>query len=196
MKKLIYLSIFLSQITINAQIKNIPAPFDSEYGVYYKDLYNVLNPFIGTYLYTNGNTTFKIELRKKEHSSLGGFHYEDLLIGAYRYVENGELRSDTFNELNNVVHENGTYYDLWASGFHKGDWPGCDDCSTDPNNIWISGVISVNEILFKKIIHNGQEALRVLVVGNGVRYIPAGTPIPPVEPKKYPCCSEFIMIKQ
>ena len=34
-------------------------------GAYYKDTYNLLNPFEGTYLYTNGNTIFKIVFQKK-----------------------------------------------------------------------------------------------------------------------------------
>ena len=35
-------------------------------GQYYKDTYNHLNVFEGTWVFQNGNTTFKLVLEKKE----------------------------------------------------------------------------------------------------------------------------------
>ena len=55
---------------------------------YYKDLNNELNPFEGTWLYANGNTSLKIVLVKKP-MYFNGKYYEDLIIGEYQYIENG-----------------------------------------------------------------------------------------------------------
>ena len=55
------------------QIKDIDGP-GNEYaqaGVYYRDLNHILDPFVGTFIYSNGTTTFEIVLQKKLHSSNG-----------------------------------------------------------------------------------------------------------------------------
>ncbi len=68
--------------------------------IYLKDMYNVLDPFVGTYLYTNGNTSLKIILEKRTQA-YDGYKYEDLLVGEYRYVENGVEKVNTLNDLYN-----------------------------------------------------------------------------------------------
>ncbi|RED44436.1 hypothetical protein DFQ10_103120 [Winogradskyella eximia] len=57
-------------------------------GGYIKDLDNELDKFVGTWIYTNGLTTLTFELQKLE-LFYDGEHYEDILIGEYKYVENG-----------------------------------------------------------------------------------------------------------
>lgn len=59
-------------------------------GYYRKDINNVLNQFEGTYLYSNGNKTFKVTLAKKIKQYNSSF-YEDLIIGEYQYILNGNL---------------------------------------------------------------------------------------------------------
>jgi hypothetical protein len=68
---------------------------------YYKDVNNLLNPFAGTYLYTNGNTSFKITL-VKVLQQYNGRYYEDLLVGEYEYIENGIPKVNTLAQLNTV----------------------------------------------------------------------------------------------
>ncbi len=70
-------------------------------GSYYKDDANKMNPWVGTWKYTNGNTEFKIVFTK-----LSGFHmtplltgsnlnyYTDILNGGYYYKENGIVKTD------------------------------------------------------------------------------------------------------
>lgn len=202
MKNIILCTLILISVSCKAQIKDIIRTEMAQTGVYYKDLNNVLDPFVGTYVYTSGSTTFTIELRKMIHSNVNNVYYEDMLIGAYRYVENGTLNADTFDNLNNNNFTDGNNYYLRAPIVFKGDWPGCDDCSTDPNNIWIRGSlrsvtnIAFNEIRFKRITHNGQPALKVLIRAGGATAKREGDPIPVRQPSSYPCCTEFTMIKQ
>lgn len=73
-------------------------------GYYSKDINNLLNPFQGTYIYTNGNTSFKIILTKKVQQYNGRF-YEDLIIGEYQYIKNGIEQINTLSNLN-VVYNN------------------------------------------------------------------------------------------
>jgi hypothetical protein len=70
-------------------------------GAYYKDVYNKLNPFEGTWLYTNGTTSLKIVLVKKEMKRLATY-YEDIIIGEYQYVENGVEKFNSLSELNTI----------------------------------------------------------------------------------------------
>ena len=70
-------------------------------GSYVKDDANKMNPWVGTWKYTYGNTEFKIVFTK-----LNGFHmtplltqsnlnyYTDILNGGYYYKENGIVKTD------------------------------------------------------------------------------------------------------
>jgi len=70
-------------------------------GSYFKDDANKMNPWVGTWKYTNGNTEFKIVITKET-----GFHmtplitgsgldyYTDLLNGGYYYKENGVVKTN------------------------------------------------------------------------------------------------------
>jgi len=71
-------------------------------GAYYKDINNDLNKFIGTWKYTNGTTTLTITLQKKVmlQNTLDSLNfYEDILVGEYKYVENGVEKINTLSQL-------------------------------------------------------------------------------------------------
>jgi hypothetical protein len=72
--------------------------------LYCMDMYDVLAPFEGTYIYTNGSTSLTVQLEKRT-MAYDGYMYEDLLVGEYRYVENGIEKINTLTELIN-------YYDV------------------------------------------------------------------------------------
>ena len=76
---------------------------------YYKDINNSLNPFEGTFVYTNGNSQLTIQLVKKVQQ-YNGSYYEDLLIGEYRYIKNeveiiNTLSGIDQNYINQSKHE-------------------------------------------------------------------------------------------
>ncbi len=73
-------------------------------GYYIKDINNLLNPFEGTYVYTNGGTTFKVILVKKIQQ-YNGRYYEDLIIGEYQFTQNYVEKVNTLAEIN-VIYNN------------------------------------------------------------------------------------------
>jgi hypothetical protein len=67
---------------------------------YYKDINNQLDNFEGIWLYTNGNTSFKIKL-VKSIKYFNGKYYEDLLVGGYQYIKGGVEKINTLSDANN-----------------------------------------------------------------------------------------------
>jgi hypothetical protein len=197
MKYFLFLLLVLPSKNFSQQI--LSAIGDLNYpqnNVYYADLNNVLDPFVGTYLYTNGSTSFKIVLQKKTHSSVNNIYYEDMLIGAYRYVKNGVETVNTLNDLTSV-YADGTYYPISGRILMTGQILGCDDCS--PNEKWIYGSIedpnsgSVDNLFIMKRVINGQEALKI-TIHHEMTSQPESSPAP--LPISYPLGQEFILVKQ
>ena len=137
-------------------------------GYYLRDNNNLLNTFEGTYQYTNGNTILKIVLVKKIQQYNQEF-YEDLIIGEYQYIENGIEKINTLTEINNVYIE---------QRFHKIDsnflvnnnfklFP-CLDCFLNEKRLYASildpSTNSYTDIVIRKTIINGQEALKINII--------------------------------
>lgn len=167
-------------------------------GKYYKDLNNTLNNFTGTYLYTNGATSFKIILQKKLESSVNNVYKEDILIGSYQYIENGVEKINVLNDINNN-YANGWNYSINANNILTGQTLGCTDCSA--NEKWLRGIIddplpngggSATLFIRKKIV-GGQEAIKVWIYKSMYAAGPGSAPINSVA---YPIGEEFILIKQ
>ena len=127
---------FLS-ISCKAQqtIKNLDMEdVDFQSGFYYKDLNNKLNPYVGTWLYTNGSTSLKIVIKKKEHfffSSLN--YYSDLLVGDFQYIENNTVIQDRLSILDNPIVDNNIYetYSIVGHWFKNlNSYPLCPECSS------------------------------------------------------------------
>lgn len=66
---------------------------------YLKDTDNLLNPYVGTWLYTNGTTSLKIILKKAVNHN-NGYYREDILYGEYQYIENGITKIDGLSRIN------------------------------------------------------------------------------------------------
>ena len=121
-----------AQVPVNTEIVPMNSMNQDSYnlmntGKYFKDTDNKFNQWAGTWLYTNGNTTFKIELQKVEgvfipkgKMNIGIDCYMDLLIGGYFYQENGIIKT------NQLIYTNLIYPPLRCSGIYQ-----------TPNDIWI-----------------------------------------------------------
>jgi hypothetical protein len=135
-------------------------------GAYYEDTNGYLNPFVGTYKYTNGNTSITIKLEKRVSAPIG-YSYEDLLIGEYKYIENGVLKIDTLNELNDYHTREDQYGISGNQIVNFSNKAMCFDCT--PNEIRV--VCSFRErqtknyghVVLAKTIINGQQALKLFV---------------------------------
>jgi hypothetical protein len=157
---------------------------------YLKDTNNLLNPFVGTWIYTNGNDSITMVLKKKEHFQFTyGNEYEDLLYGGYRYVQNGVEIINTIPQIDDPNITNFYEYSIEGNRF-----PNHSLFDNDPNvtgnviDIYMSEPNGTSSaLLMYKTTVNGVDALRIFkgtLPPNGTK---EGDPIPPetVMPKGY-----------
>jgi len=142
---------------------------------YYKDVNNFYDNFEGTWLYTNGTTSFKIVLTKEEINYTGKY-YEDEIIGEYQYIENGV-------ELINTLGNTDTYnISIWGSRLLKSHArPVCNDCPIDERRLRIAFTDHTRnglsaQVTLKKIMVGSQQALEAFIWGNGVGVIDPNNP--------------------
>lgn len=155
--------VLILALSCKAQTINIE-DFDGNYssGAYYKDTNNLLNPFEGTYVYTNGNNTLKLILRKVTMSNRANYFNEDLLIGEYQYVENGVEKINTLAQAN-VNYPNQINHSIDGNDILEGTVRGCNDCAA--NEIRVG--VSLNEpttnnfalVILRQTTSSGQPAL-------------------------------------
>lgn len=166
-------------------------PYETVDGAYYKDLFNVLDNFEGTWLYTDGNTSLKIVLVKKP-MFFNGDYYEDFMIGEYQYIENGVEKINRLSFLNQNL---GYDHKITGNVIHKTcDFLSVDDCVEGEKRLSL-GLIDITgehwaRMLLHKRIINGQEAINVLIVFN---YVGEENPTP--DPT-LPWQQEYVMFKQ
>ncbi|MCO6147541.1 DUF6705 family protein [Flavobacterium sp. NRK1] len=103
MKKVLFIIILLS---FGSKAQTIKSLYDDEYaavdGAYYKDTHNDFDNFTGTWKYTSGTTSLTITLQKKTMTptKFGSNNiFEDVLVGGYKYIENGIVKINTVPQL-------------------------------------------------------------------------------------------------
>lgn len=121
-----------------AQVVNLDREaHDFQAGNYYKDINNKLNPYVGTWLYTNGNNSLKIIIQKREHIYYSNSnYYEDYLVGEFQYIENGVEIINRLSLINDVNIGNHSIFGNW---FLKPYLPPvCDECSSLVKRVSVS----------------------------------------------------------
>lgn len=164
---------------------------------YFKDIDNTLNPFVGEWVYTSGNTTLKIEFVKKTNKHTG-YSYEDVLVGGYEYKVNNVTLVSTLSDIN-TNYSNLIDHKIVSFGLMNNDfYPVCNDCSVGEKRViaMFSEPSSSlkGRLLIQKIIHHNQEAIKITLRSAGTKYYKQGTTPPPddfVVPS-----GEYILIKQ
>ncbi len=140
---------------------------NAQEGAYYKDINNYFNVFEGTWLYTEGTTSFKIVLEKKEMRPNDIVYYKDYVSGEYQYIENGVERINTLD--NTDVGKVAIAGHSLLKSIHR---PFCTDCPTDEKRLRvglsdrIAGLTA--RLTIRAIEVGGQEALEINIWGNGV----------------------------
>ncbi|MBS4039786.1 MAG: hypothetical protein KGZ81_04230 [Flavobacteriales bacterium] len=194
MKNIILTLVIISLSALNAQTINIKEKVKFIPGVYFKDIDQVFDQFIGTYRYQNGNQLFEIKFQKKVHVPINGVFncHIDMLVGGYKHVFDGL-------ELHNGLAQTGTF----PNPFHEtidsdmiqiGPAPGCNECNVGES--FIIGIITnpggnaPSTFYARKIIHNGLPAIRILI-NYSIGSAPEGAPVISF---RYPT-GEFIMVK-
>ncbi|WP_040281237.1 DUF6705 family protein [Psychroserpens damuponensis] len=140
-------------------------------GSYVKDLNSELNNFVGTWIFTDGTTSFTLVLQK-QIQTFNGDYYEDYMIGEYSYTTNGLTIVNTIPLLNNA--QLNLQRNIGGRYIVKGPDHNCTDCLpnerridlyfSDPNREYLSsGIVLrylVNETNPEKI------TATIYVVGN------------------------------
>jgi hypothetical protein len=133
-------------------------------GAYYRDVHFSLDPFVGTWIYQDGNTSLTIVLEKRT-VSLFGDYYEDLIIGEYQYIENGEVKINTLNNLVQGVSLDRNHTIAGNSIITNPSYSNCLDCTLGERRLRIGfedPVIDIGGLmLIKKTTVGGQEAIRI-----------------------------------
>ena len=169
MKNIILFSIIiiLSTLSCTAQqilpILNGPVPRPIPY--YSKDIDNDFNVYEGTWLWQDGNDSWEITFDKKVRVPDGN-SFQDLLIGEYRYIEDGVMLINNLPIDNSITEY--SQHNIYAGVIStlNNDAPPCNECAvdarfiratlTDPNREGIYG-----RMIFSRFIENGIEKMRM-----------------------------------
>lgn len=146
---------------------------------YYKDTNNLLDPFVGTWIFDDGTQYLKIVFEKRT-MIYNGKYYEDLLIGEFQYKENNVELTNTLSKLTdpalpNVYHHSidGNYIQTNSSPFEE----------YTSENFRFGLIMSVPNGRSSKLdvriaVVNGQEAIQIFKRG-GMTTLRPNDPVPP-----------------
>ena len=167
-------------------------------GAYLKDVNNLLDKFAGTWLYTNGNTSLTLIFQK--NTQVQSRIYSDILIGEYRYVEDGVEKINTLSNLNSLSN---LYDHNLTSSFVilKREFPGCSNCDntekrikvdfSDPNPN-LSYLVGTMYMGLRHISEFGvADKMQIDFAKKGSSIIPVGAPQEPNLP-----FGRYVLIKQ
>ena len=198
MDKIIKLG-FLLFLNISCKAQNPIIKIEDQDGepvknTYYKDVNNLLDPFTGTYLYTDSNTSLKIILQKKI-LSYDGFCYEDLIIGEYQYIENGIEKTNTLSKIN-TNYTNQNEHSIHGNYVFTNSSYLCQDCQQNEKRL-LGGMVeqstgNVAQIIIQKLTVNNQPAIKINIWWR-TRGYQEGTP--PLLRPSFPG-GDYILIKQ
>lgn len=177
MKQLFLFLIILSFWNCKAQtpVKSLYNDPQEENGAYYKDFNNELDTFVGTWKYTNGSTSLTITLKKKvmQFFSDGDVNfYEDILIGEYKYIENGMEKINTLPQL--LVDKDPYKYNIVGNIFYEPTNKNLQTSFSDPNRE-IQGMTQA--MFFDHINNDSQKLLLTFKMMEGP-YIVNDEPLP------------------
>jgi len=207
MKNIIILICIINFFACKAQhpivsLHNSPVDYGED-GYYFKDINNDLNPFEGTWVYSNGDTFFTLILQKKSLSHVSSNlsnYYTDALIGEYKYVENGIEKINTLQNLT-INYSNHFKYNIDFTIISKFGQLGCVDCQ--PGNIYLRGSYGEPDcdrwmspvLTARYFIENGVEKIDLhFSAGERIMTDMYGNP-PPCDEYALPF-GEYILIKQ
>lgn len=181
MKKIIYITVLLAlSINCKAQLTIVPLqdriPGETMSNHYIADVDGILNPYVGTWLYSNVTTSLKFVLRKEVNDD-NGYYHEDVIYGEYHYIENGVEKVNTLSLIDNVYtaqsnHTIGGNYLLTKDDiFNYGK---CDDCGENEKRLllFMSDPITHGDganLVLRRINVNGQPAISAMIHFGGLK---------------------------
>jgi hypothetical protein len=167
---------------------------------YYVDINNEMDFFIGTWVYTEGSTTVKIEFKKELRVDWNG-HFTDLLVGEYQYIENGVEKINTLNLINSRNDIDHAIYGRIR--ITKCNWFPTSECQNgqlkfnlqllDPNNDNVSATLVIHQAYID--INDRRDAIIAYIIFKGppTLNIDLGETF---EPPTMPWQKEYRMLRQ
>lgn len=147
-------------------------PYDTN--CYEKDVNNEFGKYVGTWKYIEGDTELIFKLKKEIHYRISeDSNYTDLLVGEYRYVENGIEKVNTLTDFDST---DITGYDhTIAGGVFTHIMPSY--CIINSNNQEIKIEVSLTDtddfnitgnVILRYINEDGVEKLQICIQDNSV----------------------------
>ena len=140
-------------------------------GAYYKDIDNILDDFEGTWISTiNRSSSLTITLEKIEQNQSGPY-YEDLIIGRYKYIVNGEELVNTIPNLL-IDYQDQRAHDIFGNSIIDNLQPPiCTDCASNEKRLRLGITEESTNVygymVLQRITVSGQEALKVFLIARG-----------------------------
>ena len=182
-------------------------------GAYYKDVNNFRDQFVGTWVYTQGTTQLTIMIQKRDNlTHFNGIrtYNEDILIGEYRYVENGIEKINTLANINtnygNDYDEN-SKHNLFGGMYlrRSTSYPRCNECAPNERRMFFSYSepnydgkgIANGHVVVRKFVENGVHKIKIwFYTSNQIVFVDsAGNPVDNPAPFKIPF-GEYVLVKQ
>lgn len=135
-------------------------------GAYFKDINNYIDPFTGTFSYTNGNTSLKIVLLKRIDEFNGGYS-EDIIYGGYEYKVNGVTVANTLPENFPANTFSSRYYISGNSYLLNNSHPPCTTCAPNEKRLYLSikdiQCSFYRKLIIKREVVNGQVQIKATI---------------------------------
>lgn len=202
MKNLIQILVLILFINCKAQTPVIPLmDFEQEYGViegaYYKDVENFLNNFEGTWIWQDANSSITFVIQKVEayYMTSSVNYYEDLLIGEFKYIENGIVLADYLNNMSTSLDYSRNI--VGNSIIYRGWFPMCDECPNNELRVSLHFTDQERPFTASLVLRHGvqwwnqQEFIQAKLFIVGSYVVPDGTPLELRIPE-----GDYLLLKQ
>ena len=115
-------------------------------GAYYKDVNNFRDQFVGTWVYSQGTTSLTIIIQKRNNlhrETESRNNYIDVLVGEFKYVENGIEKINTLNNINNNYGSDfkaNWQHNLFGNMYlrRSTSYPRCNECDSNERRMEFS----------------------------------------------------------
>lgn len=200
MFKIVCFIFLFSSLLCTAQSPILPLKNPGAYldNAYYKDLDNELNKYADTWIYKNEETLLTLTFLKKEKVFMGSW-YEDILIGEYKYIEDGMEILNYLPRLTDSNINDAQHYINFSWFIKKLEHPSCYECPVSERRLLMSFTDPAldrkklkTSMVLRHITDNGVEKLQMhLDAASSSSILPDNVPIQTRVPY-----GEYILIKQ
>ena len=195
---LIFIISYLNTFSQNINIENISSPRVS--GAYYKDINNLLDPYVGTWVYSSPTDTLKIKLRKVIRAPFINNSFEDLIVGEYQYIKNGVEKINTLSNFSTNYPMQRAHKINGNNILENHNIPKCNYCNPNEKRLRLILVEPLSQwgadLNLRLIDVNGQPALEVYKWGTPPPARVEGDPTTGHANPIIEIGANFIMIKQ